>query len=111
METKTLKEVCEVVNVTRRTVQGYEKAGLVAPIGKNKYGYLLYGENEIQKIRIIKQYQAFGFSIKEIQDLQDLTKEKYLEILENRLILMKHELQRMKENISILETLILKEEH
>ena len=42
MEKKTLRKVCELVEITRRTVQGYEKAGLVAPIGKNKYGYLLY---------------------------------------------------------------------
>lgn len=111
MGAKTLKEVCELINVTRRTVQGYEKAGLVTSIGRNKYGYLLYDENEIQKIRMVKKYQSFGFSIKEIRDLQDLPKQEYLEILENRLILMKRELQCMKENISTLEKLILKERY
>ena len=41
---QTLRQVCTELNVSRRAVQGYEKAGLVAPSGKNKYGYLLYGE-------------------------------------------------------------------
>lgn len=37
---KTLREVCAALQISRRTIQGYEKAGLVSPSGKNKYGYL-----------------------------------------------------------------------
>lgn len=36
MEEKTLREVCDLVGITRRAIQGYEKAGLVVPVGKNK---------------------------------------------------------------------------
>ena len=43
-ETKTLSEVCSVLEVSRRAVQGYENAGLVSATGKNKYGHLLYDE-------------------------------------------------------------------
>ena len=106
MEEKTLKEVCELVGVTRRAVQGYEDAGLVAATGRNKYGHLLYDETAIEKIEEIKQYQDFGFSIKEIQILQTLAKEKCLEMLENRLSLMELKLQGMQENIRKLEQLI-----
>lgn len=106
MEEKTLKEVCELVGVTRRAVQGYEDAGLVAATGRNKYGHLLYDETAIEKIEEIKQYQDFGFSIKEIQILQTLAKEKCLEMLENRLSLMELKLQGVQENIRKLEQLI-----
>ena len=102
----TLKEVCNQVGVTRRAVQGYEKAGLVQASERNKYGHLLYGENAIEKIQEIKQYQDFGFSIKEIQELQSLQKEKYMEMLEKRLSLMQLEMKRMQENIGKLEQLI-----
>ena len=34
---KTLKEVCELLNVTRRIVQGYEKKGLVHTDYKDKF--------------------------------------------------------------------------
>lgn len=34
----TLREICESLGVSRRTLQGYEKAGLVASTGRNKYG-------------------------------------------------------------------------
>ena len=37
---KTLREICNILEVTRRAVQGYEKAGLVTPSERNKYGYL-----------------------------------------------------------------------
>lgn len=33
MNTMTLREVCDSLGVSRRTVQGYEKAGLVKPTG------------------------------------------------------------------------------
>ena len=43
---QTLRQVCTGLKLSRRAVQGYEQAGLVATFGKNKYGYLLYGEPE-----------------------------------------------------------------
>ncbi len=102
----TLKEVCNHVGVTRRAIQGYEKAGLVQAIERNKYGHLLYDESAIEKIREIKQYQDFGFSIKEIQVLQEVSKEKYLEMLEYRLTLMQLEMRKLRENINKVEQLI-----
>ena len=52
---KTLREVCEQLGITRRVVQGYEKAGLVSASGRNKYGYLLYNakvQKRISQIRL-----------------------------------------------------------
>lgn len=102
----TLKEVCNHVGVTRRAVQGYEKAGLVNPTERNKYGHHLYDEHAIEIIREIKQYQNFGFSIKEILVLQKLSEEEVLEKLKSKLLSMQLELQQLKENISKLEQLI-----
>ena len=34
-DTTTLSEVCSVLEVSRRAVQGYENAGLVSATGKN----------------------------------------------------------------------------
>ena len=68
---QTLRQVCAELNVSRRAVQGYEKAGLVAPSGKNKYGHLLYGEQARERIRLIRFYQQLGFQLKEIKNLLD----------------------------------------
>lgn len=102
----TLKEVCVHVGVTRRAVQGFEKAGLVKPADKNKYGHLLYDEAAIDRIKQIKQYQSFGLSIKEIQNLQSLSEEEYLEILKSKLTSLQLALQQLKDSIDLLEQLI-----
>ena len=66
-----LRDVCVAIGVTRRAVQGYERAGLVAATGKNSRGYLLYDEMAQERIRKIKLFQDLGFSIKEIGELLD----------------------------------------
>ena len=68
---QTLRQICAELNLSRRAVQGYEKAGLVAPSGKNKYGHLLYGEPERERIRLIQFYQQLGLQLKEIKNLLD----------------------------------------
>ena len=71
MEGMTLREICEVLEVSRRAVQGYEKAGLVSATDRNKYGHLLYDEAAMLRIARIKFYQQLGFSIKEIIGIID----------------------------------------
>lgn len=67
----TLREVCETFEVSRRAVQGYEKAGLVSASKKNERGYLLYDANSQERIRQIRLFQRMGFSIKEIKNIID----------------------------------------
>ncbi len=66
-----LRQVCAELNISRRTIQGYEKEGLVSPSGKNKYGHLLYGEAERERIRLVRFYQQVGFPLKEIKALME----------------------------------------
>lgn len=71
MKDMTLHEVCDALDVSRRAVQGYEKAGLVSASGKNKRGYLLYDVNSQERIKQIKFFQQLGFTIREIKDIID----------------------------------------
>ena len=66
-----LREICETLDISRRALQGYEKAGLVSATGRNKYGHLLYDETAKLRIEKIKFYQQLGFSLKEISSLID----------------------------------------
>lgn len=88
-EFKTLRdEVCDLLSVSRRAVQGYEKAGLVKPSGKNKYGYLLYDEDAMDMIGKIKQLQTFGFQIKEIQELMVAPDKVVREELQKKIVIL-----------------------
>lgn len=71
MELLTLKEMCELLNVSRRSIQCYEKAGLMMPTDKNKYGHLLYDEKAYQRAKQIKFLQQLGFKLREIKELID----------------------------------------
>ena len=106
MQKKTLREVCNMVGVTRRAVQGYEKMGSVASSGKNKYGYLLYDEDAIEQINAIKMHQDFGFSVKEIKELFEASEEGYVEMMNTKLIVMKQKFMELEVNISRMEELL-----
>ena len=71
MAEMTLREVCTSIGVSRRAVQGYEKAKLVSASGKTERGYLLYDASARERIKQIKLYQVMGFSIKEIVAMID----------------------------------------
>lgn len=91
MENMTLREICVAAGVTRRAVQGYEKAGLVAPTGKTARGYLLYDMNSQERIKMIRLYQQLGFSIKDIQEIIDAPKDIKKKALEARIEKLKDE--------------------
>ena len=97
-ETKTLSEVCSVLEVSRRAVQGYENAGLVSATGKNKYGHLLYDEEAQRRIKQIRLLQQLGFRVKEIKEIIDapnFDREKALEQQIELLTLKKEHLENL----------------
>ena len=99
MEKFTLREIYATYGISRRAIQGYEKANLVSASGKNEYGHLLYDTAAVNRIQKIKLYQDMGFSIKEIQTIIDGSKE----ILSNALEKRK---QKLQENITHNQTMI-----
>ena len=102
----TLREVCDMVGVSRRTVQGYEQAGLVTSTGRNKYGYLLYDEEAVNRIRNIKMYQQFGFALKDIKVLLSTSEEEYVELMSKKLADMKEKLIELEANVTKMEEII-----
>lgn len=87
----TLREICVAAGVTRRAVQGYEKAGLVASTGKTSRGYLLYDLESQERIKMIRLYQQLGFSIKEIAEIIDASNEIKKNALEEKIEKLKQE--------------------
>lgn len=95
----TLREICVAAGVTRRAVQGYEKAGLVSPTGKTTRGYLLYDLNSQERIKRIRLYQQLGFSIKEIKEIIDAPSN-------IKKLAIEEKIERLREEGENIETLI-----
>ena len=98
-ETKTLSEVCSVLEVSRRAVQGYENAGLVSATGKNKYGHLLYDEEAQRRIKQIRLLQQLGFRVKEIKEIIDAPDEVLRKAVERQIESLKAEIEYKEEII------------
>lgn len=101
MSEKTLREVCNAIGVTRRAVQGYERAGLVSATCRNERGYLLYDEKAQEKIKKIKLFQEMGFTIREIQDLDHAPSHELKAALEVRVEKLRMEDGRVNEMIRV----------
>ena len=95
----TLREICETLGVSRRALQGYEKAGLVMASGRNKYGHLLYDKDAEMRIAQIKFYQQLGFTIKEITRIIDAPEAELRSALEQRVQKLREEKTEMDELI------------
>ena len=108
MKQMTLSEVCKKYHFTRRVIQGYEKEGLIRHTGKNKYGYLMYNEDEIKKIAYIRYLQQNGLTLKEISKYADMNIETIISasILEKSNCKHKGAIERLSELIKRNEKII-----
>jgi DNA-binding transcriptional MerR regulator len=103
---KTLREVCEDLDVTRRVIQGYELAGLVKATGKNKYGHLLYDKETQETIARIRFYQKMGFTIKEIKILMMASKDDVICMIKKQIEHLAEERKELEKIIKQAERLI-----
>lgn len=67
---KTVKEVCEIAGITRKTLFYYDKIGLLKPtarIGNQKHK--LYSDKALRRLLQIRIYRKAGLDIREIKQL------------------------------------------
>ncbi len=98
MEQLTLNQIIDITGVSRRTIQRYEKFGLVSHSNKNKYGHLLYDNSAVERINSINFYHKIGFSVKEIVSIIDAPSEVKKSVLKPKIL----ELERRCDEFSTL---------
>lgn len=84
-----------VYNGKRRSIQCYEKAGLMTPTTKNKYGHLLYDESAFHRAEMIRFLQQLGFKLREVKEIIDAPDDVIKEALEKRVDELEHEKVKM----------------
>ncbi|MDN5940998.1 MAG: heavy metal-responsive transcriptional regulator [Nitrospira sp.] len=68
----TIGQLAKAVNVNVQTVRYYERLKLLGPTARRPSGYRIYGEQEERRLRFIKNAQALGFTLHEIEELLNL---------------------------------------
>lgn len=66
----SIKEVCQLAGVTKKTLFHYDKIGLLKPTSrKGKQGVKMYDSDAIVKLLEIRLYRYIGISIEEIRTI------------------------------------------
>lgn len=65
-------QLAKDVGVNIETIRYYERRNLLAPTSRLPSGYRLYNREAQRRLRFIKNAQALGFTLQEIEELLDL---------------------------------------
>lgn len=67
----TVNEVSKLTGVSVRTLQYYDKIGLLIPCKHTPSGYRLYGNADLEKLQQILLFRELEFPLKEIKAIMD----------------------------------------
>jgi MerR family mercuric resistance operon transcriptional regulator/MerR family gold-responsive transcriptional activator of gol and ges genes len=65
-------QLAKQVGVNVETIRYYERLNLLGPTSRLPSGYRLYNNDSQRRLRFIKNAQALGFTLHEIEELLDL---------------------------------------
>lgn len=65
----TVNNVSKLTGVSIRTLQYYDKIGLLKPTGYTKAGYRLYDDTALERLQQILLFRELEFSLKEIKEI------------------------------------------
>jgi len=65
----TVNDIARKVDVAPDTVRYYTRVGLLKPNRHPDNGYKIFHQNDISRLRFIRQAQALGFTLKEIAEI------------------------------------------
>lgn len=69
----TVKEVSKLTGVSVRTLQYYDKIGLLQPTKYTDSGYRLYDDTALERLQQILLFRELEFPLKEIKAILDST--------------------------------------
>lgn len=68
-DTLTLGRLARASGLARASLLHYERLGLLQPAGRSTAGYRLYGEAQLERLGLIRQYREAGLSLAAIAEL------------------------------------------
>ena len=66
---KTVKEVSRLTGVSVRTLQYYDRIGLLKPAARTEAGYRLYDDASLERLQQILLFRELEFSLREIRSI------------------------------------------
>lgn len=69
-------EAAEACGVSAKMIRHYEEVGLIPAAGRTASGYRLYSDTDVHTLRFVRRARDLGFSMKEIEQLLGLWKDR-----------------------------------
>lgn len=68
----TIGQLAKMASVNVQTVRYYERRNLLQPTDRKASGYRVYGGDALRRLCFIKNAQALGFTLREVNELLNL---------------------------------------
>lgn len=103
----TIGELAKLMNITVRTLQYYDKEGLLTPSSKSEGGRRLYTKKDVVKLHQILSFKYLGFSLEDIKHkLISLDNpDAVVKVLNSQEQLLKAQIEKLKEALSAVQSL------
>lgn len=92
----TVTQLAKRCGISRATLLYYERAQLIAPAYRADNGYRWYGDNELERLRHIVSYRAYGLPVASIHHLLDRAGKSQAQILREHFEQLEHEIQKLR---------------
>jgi MerR family transcriptional regulator, Zn(II)-responsive regulator of zntA len=101
-----IKELAQRVGVSPDTIRFYEKQGLLDPslYTRQSNNYRSYKEAAVEHLLLIKQAKRYGFSLRELQKLNNDWQDKTMSAADKRTIMLE-KIQQIDQQLGELEEL------
>jgi len=66
-----VREIADMTDVTAETVRYYTRMGLLNPEQKAENGYREYDDQDLERLRFIRNARHLGFTVKDIKQILD----------------------------------------
>lgn len=103
----SIRELSDLAGVSARTLRYYGEIGLLQPLYTNDAGYRFYGEDEVAVLQQILFYRERGFDLKRIRDILYHGDFDIMNALEEHLLDLEEERERMDSLIRTVSQTIL----
>ena len=93
MSLYTTGEIANLANVSVRTIQYYDKKGILKPVKLSEGGRRLYDEESLKDLNLICLLKSIGLSLTQIKEIigTDIKDELILDILDEQTKILKKE--------------------
>ncbi len=102
----SIGQLAKKFNLSRSTLLYYDKIGLLAPAHHMTGDYRQYSDEDAKRLEQICQFRQVGLPLKEIKQVLDAPKTKLAGALENRLMEINGEIDRLRDQQNVIITLL-----